>query len=76
VTLNANDSSQERQSEFDFAVKSCMPNHLIARDRFLSSFFHRDLLFAITPQGKKIGIPALHCAQRWIERAGTASPIP
>jgi hypothetical protein len=40
-------------------VKSCMPNHLIARNHFLSSFFHRDLIFATTSQGKKIGIPAL-----------------
>jgi hypothetical protein len=59
------------------AVKSCIPNHLIARDRFLSSFFHRDLFFATTPQGMKIGIPALSLRAK-LDRArrhGTPDPL-
>jgi len=59
------------------AVKSCIPNHLIARDRFLSAFFHRDLLFATTPQGTKIGIPALSLRAK-LDRArrhGTPDPL-
>ena len=46
-------------------VKSCMPNHLIAGSLFLSSFFHRDLLFVTNPQGEKIGIPALSLQAKW-----------
>ncbi len=57
-------------------VKSCMPNHLIARSRFLSSFFHRDLLFVTTSQGKRIGMPALSLRAKWDRARRHGSPDP
>ena len=58
-------------------VKSCMPNHRIAGSRFLSSFFHRDLLFVTTPQGERIGIPALSLQAKWdrSRRLGISDPL-
>jgi hypothetical protein len=55
-------------------VKSCMPNHLIAGSHFLSSFFHRDLLFVTTLQGEKIGIPALSLQAKWDRSRRLGSP--
>lgn len=59
------------------AVKTCTPNHYIARSRFVSSFFHRDLLFVTTPQGGRIGMPALSLQAEWdrSRRLGIPDPL-
>jgi hypothetical protein len=57
-------------------VKSCMPNHYIARDRLLSSYFYRDLLFVSTAQDKRIGIPLLSLRAKWDRSRRYGAPDP
>jgi hypothetical protein len=58
-------------------VKSCNPNHYIARDYLLRSGFHRDLLLVTDEHGNRIAIPALSLREkwRWSERHGTNDPL-
>jgi hypothetical protein len=58
-------------------VKSCNPNHYIARNYLLRPTFHRDLLLVTDGRGNRIAIPALSLREkwRWSERHGTNDPL-
>jgi len=59
------------------SVKSCQPNHYIARDYLLRPVLHRDLLLVTDQRGNKIAIPALSLREKWLwsERHGAGDPL-